>query len=422
MIGNVASNAKERLSALDSEIAQINRTLAKLRDFTGEFQGSIIGLESRRSELNTQRGTLEGENKVLVKKAKAYNELAAAEERASLEEERFQALGTGASAQDKLSGLKRLERQYQDLEAKISRVIAVERSQGGVVPPERLKDLDAARTKIKDLQGQMSGLNSVMAKLNQALGLFFRYAVAYQVLYTFTNAVTNSIKELLDFQNALIQIKSIASATRTEMRYMTTEIRGVAEATAFSLVEVAKGGQLLVQAGIDIKDFGATLKSVAQLAAATGSTFQQSADVMTTFLSVFKEANPGQIADELRNAVNISKLSVGDLSTISNYLAESGKSFSLTEKTILAAAATLRNSGIKASTIGTGLAQALNELLSPDAKTLKALEIRYKEIGEALSQEEIKGMFTGFQNAKEPLTAALDELQRIGFGGAGAEI
>ena len=56
---------------------------------------------------------------------------------------------------------------------------------------------------------------------------------------------------------------------------------------------------------------------------------------------------------------------------------------------MLAAVTTLRNAGVKPSTVATGLRQAMLEVFNPDTKLTKALKERYAQLGEDMSEEMI---------------------------------
>lgn len=274
-------------------------------------------------------------------------------------------------------------------------------------------------TSIRGLNRELSGLDNIFTSAAQAFRLFLRYALGYQILYAITGAIGSMVTEVLNLQTALTNIKAVTSATDTQMQAIGNSIQQVAEGTSFSVDEISKAGQILVQAGIPINDFAKTLKAVAELAAATGSSIQEASDVITTFSQVFDDIDPQKLADLLTNAVNISKLTVSDLSTISNFLLAEGKAVGLSAESLLAASSTLRNAGLKASTIGTGLRQGILELFNPDTKTLTALKKRYAEIGINLSKESIKGIFNGFKEAQNPLEAIINELEKLGAGGIG---
>lgn len=276
----------------------------------------------------------------------------------------------------------------------------------------------ALRREITSLNGELRASENIIGKAVQS---FIRYGLLYQIFYGIKGAITGAVAEVFHFETALINIKAIAQATNQEMTGVSETILRIGENSKFSSTEIAAAATTLVQAGIGIEKLTGILTSVEQLAASTGSGIQETANLTTTFLQVFQDANPLDIADSLNSAVNISKLNVQDLTTISNYLLSVGKSYNENFKDILAVSATLKNAGLKASTIATNSRQALLELLSPDPKALKGLAARYQAIGENVSQDAVKAIFEGFKSAKDPLAAALGELQRLGIGQLGSE-
>ncbi len=272
------------------------------------------------------------------------------------------------------------------------------------------------RHQLTGLEQQLNGVDSVMVQLGRSFQAFLRYAVAYKVLYEIQALFTGVASAVLNLQHALVGIKAITNATDDSMLSIEESIKAVAETTSFTTDEIAKGGQTLAQAGVEVKDFGKVLRATANLASATGSSFEVAANVISSFRNVYQEMDIDSIADGLRNAVNISKLTMEDLTSIANYMLQTTEAFNISFETTLAAAATLRNAGFKASTIATGSRQAILELLSPDAKTLKALQARYSKIGLEMSQETIKAMFVGFRDAADPFVAVLNELEKLGMG------
>jgi TP901 family phage tail tape measure protein len=275
-------------------------------------------------------------------------------------------------------------------------------------------------TRIHDLSQQLNGFEVLWNKVTQGIGLFFRYAVVYKALGGISSLIGGSVNELVDLDKQLVSIKAIANATSSEMDGVTASVLHIGETSYFTSGEVAKAAETLVQAGVKIGSLNAVLRSTADLAAATGAGLQQAAELNTTFISVYQDVSPDEIADSLKSAVNISKLSIADLSTIGNYLLSSGTAFNEDYKDILAVSATLRNAGIKASTIATGSRQALLELLNPDTKALKGLKARYAAIGRDVSEDTIKALFQGFKGARDPLAAALAELGQLGFDKLGS--
>lgn len=405
----------------DNGPAEINKLKARV-----EGNNTWVAEEKARIQ---RAGTLPG---LLEQKSKAEDDRARAQTRR-------EELGAGAYPKERLASIKaeqdalqrllQIQKDLKEVEREHNnrqqvRYAALEDKTGITKPAlfdTKTHDAGIANTRkeIQALEQELHGLDTLWNKVYQSMGLFLRYAVLYQIFYSLSNAISNTVKEVLDLQTALVGIKAVTSATTTEMADVTAAVESVATSTAFTVDEIAKGGQILVQAGVPIKDFGRTLKATADLASSTGSDFKTAADLMTTFKTVYKDLDEGLIADKLRNAVNASKLDLHGLSTISNYILQTSKATGISLDSLLAASAALKNAGIKDSTIGTGLRQAALEVFSPDEKSLKGLQARYAAIGQNLSKETIKGLFQKFKQAKDPWLAALNELEKLGFGGVG---
>ncbi len=272
---------------------------------------------------------------------------------------------------------------------------------------------------LDDMSRRAGNLRDRLGETGLLLRQFFRYALGYGALYKALAAVTALTKGVVQLDKELKSIQAISQATEEQMLSIEGAVKSVATTTKFSVQEIAKAARVLAQAGVDPEQINNVLSSVAQFAAGTETALDVAADVASTMRNVFKELEDIQIADKLTKAINISKLTGNDLKVILSISAQIGKSFELSADQYLAAVTTLRNAGLKASTVATGLRQGLLEIFSPDAKSLKSLKDRYAQIGEALSDADIKKRFQSFQAASNPLLAALRELNRLGFTGTG---
>lgn len=271
----------------------------------------------------------------------------------------------------------------------------------------------------KNLAESSSLLSQRLSQGSLLIRQFFRYAIGYGALYQALGAVNALKNSVLELDKALFSIKAIADATAAEMVKISGAIKRVAIDTKFTTAEVAKAAQVLSQAGVSANELPKALEAVSKFAAGTETQIKTAADLVSTMRNVFKELDDLSIANQLTKAINISKLTGEDLRTILGISAQVAKQYNLTSQNYLAAVTTLRNAGLKASTTATGLRQGLNELFSPDTKTVKALVQRYKDIGEQLTGKEVREKFFGFTTELNPLLAAARELARLGFTGAG---
>jgi soluble lytic murein transglycosylase-like protein len=271
-------------------------------------------------------------------------------------------------------------------------------------------------TRINALEKERAG---IVYRTASAMKSFARYAIIYGSGYQLINYFQTLTKTVVDFQDALKSTQVIAQATEKDMVSIGEAIKDVARSSGDSLQNIATAAETLAQAGVDVKNIPAALKSVSDFALATGSSLQVASDIITSAKEIFGEdLTFSGAADQLTRAVNISKLRAEDLRTIFNLGAQTAQSSGLTSAQFLGASATLSNLGIKSSTVATGLRQLLLELFNPDEKTIAFLRRRYNELGEKLSDSQIVGLFQGFQKSNNPLLSALTELRRLGVGGA----
>lgn len=282
-----------------------------------------------------------------------------------------------------------------------------------------VKAADKASDAKRRLGEASKGLNKQLSQSSLLIRQFFRFALGYGALFQVLGAINALKTSVLELDKALFSIKAITDATEGEMIKISGAIKRVAIETKFTTKEVAKAAQVLSQAGVVASDLPVTLEAVSKFAAGTETDIAIAADLVSTMRNVFTELDDIDITNQLTKAINISKLTGTDLRTILGISAQVAKQYNLTAQNYLSAVTVLRNAGLKASTTATGLRQALNELFSPDTKTLKALAQRYKEIGENLRPADIKDRFFGFSQELNPVLAAARELKRLGLTGSG---
>jgi TP901 family phage tail tape measure protein len=282
---------------------------------------------------------------------------------------------------------------------------------------------DASRKFAADLDILTAAAKPAGAGLNllqQTLRSFLKYAIGYGSLYGLVAVFTALGKSLIDLQTELLDIQAVTGSTDAQMGKLTSTISDVARTSKFSLLDLTKATKVLAQAGISVEELNTSLQATANFAAATGANLEVAADLLSTTRSVFKDLSDDTISNQLAKAINISKLTAEDLKTILSLGAQTAKSFNLTSEQFLAAVATLRNAGLKQSTAATGLRQGMLEIFSPDAKLIKALQARYRDLGENMGAEAVRARFFAFSRGRSPLIAALTELKRLGFNDEGA--
>jgi len=284
---------------------------------------------------------------------------------------------------------------------------------------QSIKEIDAAsRRAEKGLSGAARGgdqFNKQIGHINRGLDRLirsFQVVAAYWISGTLFRGLTQGLRvgaeNIINFDQALYNLKAITGATSGEIAAMRDVIGETAIRTKFSSTEIAEGMVLLGQAGLSAGESLKAVQAVADLAAGTLSDFKNVTDLVTTALRAFNidAGETRRVADIMANAVNKSKLTIDKLRTAFNYVgagaAQAGLSLEQTAQTM----ALLANNGMRASTIGTGLRQVLSRLLAPNAKLRTAMA----EYG--LQLDRASGEADWFEKQIAKLTSVMFDFER----------
>jgi len=240
--------------------------------------------------------------------------------------------------------------------------------------------LDSATKKAGQSQSwigkQIAQVEGAMARLTAAMKVTAAYGVAAAAIYAVVDALRAGFDEIVAYDQALKNLKAITGATDAEVRAMGETIKQVARTTKFSMTETADAMVLLGQAGFDAGESMDAIQATADLATGTLSDMKTVADLLTTSVRAFnlESFQAGQISDIMANAINKSKLTVDKLRIAFNYVGPAAYAVGAEIEEVTAAMMTLANSGLRASTIGTGLRQVFSRLVAPSAKLREAYE------------------------------------------------
>jgi TP901 family phage tail tape measure protein len=250
---------------------------------------------------------------------------------------------------------------------------------------------------------QISKTEKGLKRLRAAFAVVAAYGIAGGVVGGILLGLREGTSEIVNFDQALKNLQAITGATKTEIAGMDEEIRKVARTTKFSTTEVADGMVLLGQAGLSAEEAMSAIQATSDLATGTITDFKETADLLTTTLRAFglNASESTRISDVMANAINRSKLTIDKLRTAFNYVGASAAQSGLSLEQTAAAAMTLANSGLRASTIGTGLRQVLARLLAPSSKLREA----FKEHG--IELDKVNPSIVGFEEAVKNLVPTM---------------
>jgi TP901 family phage tail tape measure protein len=201
-----------------------------------------------------------------------------------------------------------------------------------------------------------------------------RFRIISALLVGINNAFRSGLKAIIEYDQALKDLQAITGATSLEVAQMGVKILEVASTTKFSASEVAEGMRVIGQSGFSARESIQTMQAVSDLATGTLSDMASTVDLVTTAMRVFDvdASQSASVVDTFANAVNKSKLTVDKLRIAMNYVGPIARSAGVTFQELSASMGLLANSGIRASTIGTGLRRIFAELAAPTEKLQRA--------------------------------------------------
>jgi TP901 family phage tail tape measure protein len=255
---------------------------------------------------------------------------------------------------------------------------------------------------------QIGKITKGLDRLVAAFKVVAVYTVAGRMFQGFQQAVASGVREIIEFDQALANLKAITGATDAEIANMRDTLKETALRTKFSTTEIAEGMVLLGQAGLSGAESMQAIDAVADLAAGTLSDFRNVSDLVTTTLRAFnlEAGETRRVADVMANAVNKSKLSIDKLRTAFNYVGAGAAQAGLSLEVTAASMMVLANNGLRASTIGTGLRQVLARLLAPNAKLQEAMS-RY-----GLSLDKATGQAGWFEKQIGKLASVMYDFEK----------
>jgi len=250
---------------------------------------------------------------------------------------------------------------------------------------------------------QISRVHGGLERVKAAFKVTASYGIAATAIYAVVTAFKTGVQAMIDYDQGLKNLQAITGATDAEVMAMGETIKTVARDTKFSTSEVAEGMTLLGQAGFDAGESMAAMHDTAMLATGTLSDMKLTTDLVTTTVRAFglQATDSGRVVDVMANAINKSKLTIDKLRIAFNYIGATAAQAGLSIEQVAATAMNFANSGLRASTIGTGFRQVLSKLLKPSERLSNALAA----VG--LNLDDVNPKMVGWQGSLNALTNIL---------------
>ncbi len=182
----------------------------------------------------------------------------------------------------------------------------------------------------------------------------------------------------LSFEKSMNQIQGVMSPTAGQMEAIRAKAIEMGAATIFSAKDSADAMLELGKAGFTTEQALTGVKDVLQLAAASGLSMADAAELSARTMTSFglKVTDLAHINDVMAKAVNSSTLEITDLQTAFGYIGPIASAFGMSIESATAALAIMRDSGIQADTAGRSLRQGLSRLINP----VKAVQIAMEQL------------------------------------------
>lgn len=234
----------------------------------------------------------------------------------------------------------------------------------------------------KELQSQWEKFNTtgnrfsrMLLDLGQKFKTLASYSLAGSFIYGIQNVLRGAVNVVLEFDQALYNLKAITGATDFEMEKFGKKILDLAANTRFSVKEIADSMTVLGQAGFDAQETVQAMDAITALSAATMSDLKSNVDLVTTAIGAFdlQSSDATKVSDIFAAAMNKSKLDLEKLKVAFNYVGPVAHNAGISLEETASMMSLLSNAGIRASTIGTSLRQIIDKLVNPTEEFAKAV-------------------------------------------------
>ena len=221
-----------------------------------------------------------------------------------------------------------------------------------------------------NVKANTGGLSKGLGKSRGMLSKFGKFAVSPAGLAVVafagltagimatTKAISASIKEFMEFDKAMSEVKSVLlDLSGNQFDSLTAKAKLLGATTANTATEIAGAMANLARAGFDTSEIEASVKSVSDLANATGMEMAEASDIIAIGVRAFglEASEATRVADVLALTASKTNTTVTQLGEGMKYVAPVAKQFGFSIEEASAMLGSLANAGIKSSEGGTAL-------------------------------------------------------------------
>lgn len=267
---------------------------------------------------------------------------------------------------------------------------------------KQTKALNKHNKEVKKGAEELSHWDKVLEELtgnwSKRAGIF----MSYRLLAGITNVVEGSLSSIYNLQKEFANIQAITASSDSEIAKLSGTILDLGTQTRYATEELAKATVILGQAGLNAGQIESVLKSVSELATATGTDLSTSVDIMTSTMGAWNKTakESADIADTLVVAANKTKAELSTMGNAIKYAGVAAADLGVSFEEFVAIASAVTDVGLKGTNVGTGLRSVITELANPTKK----LEKVFTRLGVSLEEVDIRSR--GLQSVLQTLKDA----------------
>ncbi len=187
---------------------------------------------------------------------------------------------------------------------------------------------------------------------------------------------TASVAAATQFESAMAEVAAISGVTGDDFEALSEKAQEMGRTTKFSASEAASALKYMALAGWKTEDMLNGIEGIMDLAAASGEDLASTSDIVTDSLTAFglQASDSAHFADVLATAMSNSNTDVAGLGEAFKYVGPVAGAFGYTIEDVSIALGSMANAGIKGSSMGTSLRQALVQLTKPSSDAAEYME------------------------------------------------
>jgi TP901 family phage tail tape measure protein len=214
------------------------------------------------------------------------------------------------------------------------------------------------------------------------------------------------------FEQAVADVRSVIGGLREDsvttsmiVAELAEQFIYLGEISEFSATQVAQAAQALALAGFSANELKQALPTVVNLASASGTDLQRTAEIVANISRSFglEADNFARVGDILTQTFTNSNTTLESLAETMKILAPTASALGVTLEEAAAAAGILGDRGIRGTLAGTGLSRAFNQIREEADKFGEALE----KVGSSYSRIDLT------KNSLSDIVAEFERIQKI---------